>query len=69
MMLIMFSSTGNLTKEKLLPHLKNGAKKVIVSAPCKNADKTIFMVLTKILLVKMIKLFQQHLVLQIVWRQ
>jgi len=25
----------------LLPHLKNGAKKVIVSAPCKDADKTI----------------------------
>ena len=24
-----------------MPHLKNGAKKVIVSAPCKNADKTI----------------------------
>ena len=29
------------SKEKLLPHLDNGAKKVIVSAPCKNADKTI----------------------------
>ncbi len=29
------------SKEKLLPHLRNGAKKVIVSAPCKNADKTI----------------------------
>jgi len=29
------------SKEKLLPHIKNGAKKVIVSAPCKNADKTI----------------------------
>ena len=29
------------SKEKLLAHLKNGAKKVIVSAPCKNADKTI----------------------------
>ena len=29
------------SKEKLIPHLKNGAKKVIVSAPCKNADKTI----------------------------
>ena len=24
-----------------MPHLENGAKKVIVSAPCKNADKTI----------------------------
>ncbi len=29
------------SKEKLKPHIKNGAKKVIVSAPCKNADKTI----------------------------
>ena len=29
------------SKEKLLNHLNNGAKKVIVSAPCKNADKTI----------------------------
>ena len=29
------------SKEKLYTHIKNGAKKVIVSAPCKNADKTI----------------------------
>ena len=29
------------SKDKLNTHLKNGAKKVIVSAPCKNADKTI----------------------------
>ncbi len=29
------------SKDKLTTHLKNGAKKVIVSAPCKNADKTI----------------------------
>ena len=29
------------SKDKLIPHIKNGAKKVIVSAPCKNADKTI----------------------------
>ena len=29
------------SKEKLLAHIKNGAKRVIVSAPCKNADKTI----------------------------
>ena len=28
-------------KEKLISHIDNGAKKVIVSAPCKNADKTI----------------------------
>ena len=29
------------SKDKLNTHLKNGAKKVIVSAPCKNADKTV----------------------------
>ena len=29
------------SKEKLEAHIENGAKKVIVSAPCKNADKTI----------------------------
>ncbi len=29
------------SKDKLKTHLKNGAKKVIVSAPCKNADKTV----------------------------
>ncbi len=29
------------SKDKLIPHIKNGAKKVIVSAPCKNADRTI----------------------------
>src|SRR5210317_875288 len=29
------------SKDKLTTHLNNGAKKVIVSAPCKNADKTI----------------------------
>ena len=39
---IVFECTGKFnSKEKLLPHLKNGAKKVIVSAPCKNADKTV----------------------------
>ncbi len=27
------------SREKLKAHIKNGAKKVIVSAPCKNADK------------------------------
>ena len=38
----VFECTGKFnSKEKLLSHLKNGAKKVIVSAPCKNADKTI----------------------------
>ena len=29
------------SREKLEAHIKNGAKKVIVSAPCKNPDKTI----------------------------
>ncbi len=38
----VFECTGKFnSKEKLFPHIKNGAKKVIVSAPCKNADKTI----------------------------
>ena len=38
----VFECTGKFnSKEELLPHLKNGAKKVIVSAPCKNSDKTI----------------------------
>ena len=38
----VFECTGKFnSKEKLSDHLKNGAKKVIVSAPCKNADKTI----------------------------
>jgi glyceraldehyde 3-phosphate dehydrogenase len=38
----VFECTGKFnTKDKLKPHLNNGAKKVIVSAPCKNADKTI----------------------------
>ena len=38
----VFECTGKFnSKDKLLPHLKNGAKKVIVSAPCKKADKTI----------------------------
>ena len=38
----VFECTGKFnSKEKLLTHIKNGAKKVIVSAPCENADKTI----------------------------
>jgi glyceraldehyde 3-phosphate dehydrogenase len=38
----VFECTGKFnSKEKLTAHIKNGAKKVIVSAPCKNADKTI----------------------------
>ena len=39
---IVLECTGkNNSKEKSFHHIKNGAKKVIVSAPCKNADKTI----------------------------
>ena len=38
----VFECTGKFnSRDKLEPHLENGAKKVIVSAPCKNADKTI----------------------------
>ena len=39
---IVLECTGKYnSKEKSLQHIKNGAKKVIVSAPCKDADKTI----------------------------
>ena len=39
---IVLECTGKYnSKEKSIQHVKNGAKKVIVSAPCKNADKTI----------------------------
>ena len=38
----VFECTGKFnSKDKLQPHLNNGAKKVIVSAPCKDADKII----------------------------
>ena len=38
----VFECTGKFnSKDKLEAHLGNGAKKIIVSAPCKNADKTI----------------------------
>ncbi len=38
----VFECTGKFnSKDKLTTHLNNGAKKVIVSAPCKYADKTI----------------------------
>ena len=38
----VFECTGKFnSKEKLMAHIINGAKKVIVSAPCKNSDKTI----------------------------
>ena len=39
---VVFECTGKFnSREMLIPHLKNGAKRVIVSAPCKRADKTI----------------------------
>ncbi len=39
---IVLECTGKYnSREKSFQHIKNGAKKVIVSAPCKNADKTI----------------------------
>tara|TARA_B100000579_G_scaffold195411_1_gene159724 strand:+ start:2005 stop:3009 length:1005 start_codon:yes stop_codon:yes gene_type:complete len=39
---IVLECTGrNNSKERSLAHINNGAKKVIVSAPCKNADKTV----------------------------
>ena len=38
----VFECTGKFnSKEKLIKHITNGSKKVIVSAPCKDADKTI----------------------------
>ena len=38
----VFECTGKFnSKDQLLPHIENGVKKVIVSAPCKMADKTI----------------------------
>ena len=38
----VFECTGKFnSRDKLESHLKNGAKKVIVSAPCEKADKTI----------------------------
>ncbi len=38
----VFECTGKFnSKDKLIPHIDNGAKKIIVSAPCKGADKTI----------------------------
>ena len=39
----VFECTGKFnSKDKLEPHLKNGAKKVLVSAPCKGADNIVF---------------------------
>ncbi len=39
---LVFDCTGKFTtKEKALGHINAGAKKVLVSAPCENADKTV----------------------------
>ena len=52
----VFECTGKFnSKEKLEAHIKNGAKKVIVSAPCKNADKTIVIGVNENILSKKIK--------------
>ena len=52
----VFECTGKFnSREKLLAHIKNGAKKVVVSAPCKNADKTIVFGVNEKRLTKMIK--------------
>ena len=49
----VFECTGKFnSKDKLLAHIKNGAKKVIVSAPCKDADKTIVYGVNESLLTK-----------------
>ena len=49
----VFECTGKFnSKDKLMAHIKNGAKKVIVSAPCKNADKTIVYGVNENLLLK-----------------
>jgi len=49
----VFECTGKFnSKEKLLAHIKNGAKKVIVSAPCKDADKTIVYGVNENILIK-----------------
>jgi len=38
----VFECTGKFnSKDELKSHLDNGAKKILVSAPCKNADKTV----------------------------
>jgi len=39
---IVLECTGKYnSKQQSMTHIKNGAKKVIVSAPCRNADKTV----------------------------
>ena len=51
----VFECTGKFnSKDKLEPHINNGAKKVIVLAPCKNADKTVVFINEKL---KKYKLF------------
>ena len=54
------------SKDKLIPHLNNGAK--VVSAPCKNTDKTIVFGVNEIEL-KNDNIISAHHVQQIVLRQ
>ena len=66
----VFECTGKFnSKDKLETHLNNGAKKVIVSAPCKNADKTIVFGVNEIELKKVIRLSLLHHVQLIVLHQ
>ena len=67
---IVIDCTGFFKSEEVLAqYSKNGVQKVIVSAPCKDADKTIVFGVTKIFLQKMIKLYLQLHVQPIVWLQ
>ena len=57
MMLIMFLNVleNLILKKNFINHIENGAKKVIVSAPCKNADKTIVFGVNENILLRMTK--------------
>ena len=57
----VFECTGKFnSKEKLLAHIENGAKKAIVSAPCKNADKTIVFGVNENIITKDDKIISQR---------
>ena len=59
---IVFECTGLFTsKDKAEQHIHAGAKKVLISAPGKNVDKTIVFGVNHETLTKKIKLFQMHL--------
>ena len=56
-------------KEAAVKHLKNGSKRVLVSAPCTNADKTIVFGVNHKTLTKNDLLYQMPLVRPTVWHQ